>query len=148
MSQFTDFHNISAQFDALIHANSNKEMYVSVSKKHPIFMSISRIDLFRTGGIDVDLVSISQFGALFRCPHHALHDSKNKNLRCEIELLLGDKRFQYEAHIVSEDNINNFYGIKFEQPVEAIVHHLMEYQLHPHYNNDMPQLSTAWLQIT
>ena len=147
MSRFADFHNISAQFDALIHTNSNKGMRVPISKKYHIFMSISRINLFKTGGIDVNLASISKFGALFSCAHHALHDAKNKNLRLEIELLLDDKLFKYEASVVSEDNINNFYGIKFDQVVDAIDHYLIEYHLHPYYKNDISQMEAVWLQF-
>jgi hypothetical protein len=147
MSRFTDFHNISAQFDALINTNSNKETRVPISKKHHIFMIISRIDVFKTGGIDVELVSISKHGALFGCNHHALHNAKEKNLCIEIELLLNDKCFQYESHIVSQDNINNFHGIKFEQTVEAIEHYLIEYQLHPYYSEEIPKNSAVWLQL-
>ena len=105
MSKFADFHNISARLDTLIRNNTNKGMRVPISNKHLIFMSISRIGLFKTGGIEVDLVSISKFGALFICSHHALHKAKDKNLM--MELVLNDKRFQYQAHIVSQDDINN-----------------------------------------
>lgn len=145
MSKFSDFHNISARLDMLIRDNTNKEMRVPISNKHLIFMSISRIGLFKTGGIAVDLVSISKFGALFTCPHHALHKAKDKNLT--IELVLNDKRFQYQAHIVSQDNINNFYGIKFEQSVEAIEDYLIEFRLHPYHHENVSDIGAVWLEL-
>lgn len=145
MSKFADFHNISARLDTLIRNNTNKGMRVPISNKHLIFMSISRIGLFKTGGIEVDLVSISKFGALFICSHHALHKAKDKNLM--MELVLNDKRFQYQAHIVSQDDINNFYGIKFEQAVEAIEDYLIEFHLHPYYSDDIPQIGAVWLEL-
>lgn len=145
MSKFADFHNISARLDTLIQNNINKEMRVPISNKHLIFMSISRIGLFKTGGIEVDLVSISKFGALFTCAHHALHNAKNKDFT--MELVLNDKRFQYQAHIVSQDNINNFYGIKFEQSADVIEDYLIEFRLHPYHQENVSDIGAVWLEL-
>lgn len=144
MSKFADFHNISARFDTLIRDNALTKVNMPLSKKHHISMSITRVGLFRTGGIDVNLVSISKFGALFSSTHHALHKPHCQNM--VVELMLNGKYFEYEAHIVQQDNINNFYGIKFEQPFEAIEEYLIEFHLHPHSSDSM-QIGSVWLHL-
>jgi hypothetical protein len=145
MSKFADFHDISARFDTLIRDNALTKLNVPLSKKHHIAMSITRIGLFRTGGIEVNLVSISKFGALFSSKHHSLHKPHCQNM--VVELSLNGKCFEFEAHIVQQDNINNFYGIKFEQPFEAIEDYLLEFHLHPYYNDDMLQMGSVWLHL-
>lgn len=145
MSKFADFHDISARFDTLIRDNALTKVNVPLSKKHHISMSITRIGLFRTGGIEVNLVSISKFGALFSSTHHSLHKPHCQNM--VVELSLNGKCFEFEAHIVQQDNINNFYGIKFEQSFEAIEDYLLEFHLHPYYNDDMLQMGSVWLHL-
>lgn len=145
MSNFSDFHNISAQFDKLIRENVHTEMRIPLSKKHRVFMSIARIGLFRTGGIDVELVSISKFGALFNTTHHALLKSQGKDMT--VELSLNGKYFEYEAHVVQLDSINNLYGVKFSNLLEAIDDYLAEFHLHPHHNEDILKDGSVWLHL-
>ena len=144
MPRFADFHDISAKFDILIQDNVHTEMRVPVSKKHPIFMSIARIGLFKTGGINVELVSISKFGALFITSHHAL---KSQDKDMTIELSLNGRHFKYDAHVVQQDSINNFYGIKFEHSIEAIDNYLTEHRIHPRCVEEVSNTSSIWLDL-
>jgi hypothetical protein len=145
MPHFADFHNISAKFDTLIQDNLHSEMRVPVSEKHHISMSITRIGLFKTGGINVELVSISKFGALFNTSHHALLNSQNQDMT--IELSLNGKHFKYDAHVVQQDSINNFYGIKFEHSIEAIDDYLTEHCIRPRRAEEFSNISSVWLDL-
>lgn len=136
MAKFADFHNISARFDTLIRDNTLTKVNIPFPQKPHISMSITRIGLFRTGGIDVNLVSISKFGALFSSTNHILHKPHYKSMM--IELILNGKHFEYEAHLVQQDNINNFYGIKFEQSIEFNF---------PLYHDNILQTDLVWLNL-
>jgi hypothetical protein len=145
MPHFASFNNISAQFDSLINDNQCAEVRIPVSSKHHISASISRIGLFKTGGISVDLVSISKSGALFNTSHHSLLKSSGKDM--SIELMLNGRCFEYEAHIVRQDAINNLYGIKFTQPIKAVDAYLASLNTQPHYGLNMPLTSSVWLDL-
>jgi hypothetical protein len=145
MPHFASFNNISAQFDSLISDNQHADVRIPVSSKHPISASISRIGLFKTGGISIDLVSVSKSGALFNTSHHSLLKSLGKDM--SIELKLNGRYFEYEANIVRQDAINNLYGIKFTQSVEAVDSYLASLNVHSHYGLNMPLASSVWLDL-
>lgn len=145
MPHFASFNNISAQFDSLINDNRHADVRIPVSSKHHISASISRIGLFKTGGICVDLVSISKSGALFNTSHHSLLKSLGKDMT--IELKLNGRGFEYDAHIVRQDAINNLYGIKFTQSIEAVDAYLASLNIHPHYGLNMQLASSVWLDL-
>lgn len=145
MPHFADFQNISERFDALIRDEAYKEdMRIPVSNNHNIFMSITRIGLFKTGGIHVELVSISKFGALFSSNHHSLLKCVGKDMT--VELSLDGKYFQYEAHIVQQDSINDLYGIKFNQQIESVDNYLKENHINLH-SDDTLRMGSVWLQL-
>jgi hypothetical protein len=143
MPHFPDFNNMSARMDSLIDDQKRINMRIPVSRKHHISMSISRIGLFKTGGIVVKLVSLNKAGALFSTVHHSLVVSKD----ITIELSLNGRRFKYNAHIVQQDLINNLYGIKFEQSLEVITDYLEEFKIYPHYDETAPKTSSIWLDL-
>ena len=147
MPHFASFNNIYAQFDSLIHDNrQHSEIHIPVSSKHYISASISRIGLFKTGGINVELVSINKSGALFSTPHHSLIKSLEKDIT--IELQLSGQHFEYEAHVVRQDSINNLYGIKFTESIEAVDKYLVSLNVHPqHELNMFPDNSSVWLDL-
>ncbi len=146
MPKFSDFNDMSAKFDNLIkREDSRSDIRISISSKHHIFASITRIGLFKTGGIDVELVSISRSGALFSSAHHSFPKSLGKDL--VIELSLNGKDFAHKACVVRKDTINNLYGIKFEQSVEAIDDYLSEFNISPHYGMDTPCACSVWLDL-
>jgi hypothetical protein len=143
MSNFASFNDIAAQFDSLINDNQHADVRIPVSSKHHISLSISRIGLFKTGGIGVKLMSLNKAGALFSTPHHSLVVSKD----ITIELAINGRHFQYEAHIVQQDTINNLYGIKFEQSLEAIDEYLLEIDIHSRRDENFPKVSSVWLDL-
>ncbi len=146
MPHFASFNNISAQFDSLIHDNHHAEiLHIPVSSKHNISASINRIGLFKTGGIDIELVSINKSGALFSTPHHSLIKSLEKDIT--IELQLNGQHFEYEAHVVRQDTINNLYGIKFTESIEAIDTYLASLNVHPQHELNMSPDSSVWLDL-
>lgn len=155
MSYSTNFQNIAIQLDTLIQENTHKRIHISAPKQHCISMSISRIGLFRTGGIDVDLISLSKTGALFHNSHHALHKSQNQDMT--IVLSLRDKHFMYEAYVVQVNSTNNLYGIKFNQSVDALDEYLLT-QCHlcsyfhvkvcPYSHEKVTILEDVWLHLT
>ncbi len=143
MSSFT---NMSARFDTLIGNEQRLDIRIPISNKHHVFVSISRIGLFKTGGINVELVSLSKSGALFSSSHHLFFKSLGKTMT--IELSLNGKCFEYEAHVVRQDNINNLYGIKFNQSiVDAIENYLIELNIIPHYGLNTPKACSVWLTL-
>lgn len=143
MSSFT---NMSARFDTLIENEQRVDVRIPISNKHHVFASISRIGLFKTGGITVELVSLSKSGALFSTSHHSLVKSLSKTMT--IELSLNGKCFKYEAHVVRQDSINNLYGIKFNQSIiDAIENYLIELNIFPHYGLNTPKACSVWLNL-
>lgn len=142
----SDFTNMSARLDTLIGQEQRVDIRIPISNKHHIFASITRVGLFKTGGISVELVSINKSGALLCTSHHALRKSLGKTMT--IELSLGGKYFEHEAHIVRLDSINNLYGIKFHQSIiEAIENYLVEFNICPHYGVNTPKACSVWLNL-
>jgi hypothetical protein len=136
---------MSARLDSLINNEKRLRITIPLSHKHHIFMSISHIDLFRTGGISVALVSLSNSGALFSSAHHLFCNSLGKNIT--IELALNGKHFQFAAHIVQEDVINDLYGIKFEESLQIIDDYLFEFHIHPHHEYAQ-KINSIWLHFS
>ncbi|MDD5228209.1 MAG: PilZ domain-containing protein [Methylococcales bacterium] len=116
-----------------------------VSKQQHISVSIERIGLFKTGGIDVELVSISKSGALLNTAHHALLKSLGKDMT--IELSLNGKRFEHEAHIIRQDATNNLYGIKFKQSLEVIDDYLFRLNIPFNHALNIPRSNSVWLDL-
>jgi hypothetical protein len=145
MPHFESFSNISAKFDSLIKNENRVAVRIPVSEKRHISASITRIGLFKTGGIDVELVSISKSGALFRSTHHSftLVESLGKDMT--IELSLDGEFFEYEANIVRQDTINDLYGVKFNQHVEAMDDYLVEFSVSPDYGFDASH--SVWFDL-
>ncbi len=142
----SDFTNMSARFDTLMGNEQRVDVYIPISNKHHVFASISRIGLFKTGGITVELVSLSKSGALFATPHHLFLKSLGKTMT--IELSLNGKCFEYEAHVVRQDSINNLYGIKFNQSIiEAIENYLIDLNIFPQYGVNTPKACSVWLNL-
>lgn len=143
MPHFANFNNISAQFDSLINDDQHANVRIPVSSKHQISLSISRIGLFKTGGIAVKLVSLNKAGALFSTSHHSLVVSKD----ITIELSINGRYFQHQAHIVQQDTINNLYGIKFEQSLETLDEYFSEIDIHSRRDENFPKVSSVWLDL-
>jgi hypothetical protein len=72
---------------------------------------------------------------------------KSLNKDISIELQLNGRYFEYEAHIVRKDIINNLYGVKFTQAVDIIDDYLASLNIHPHYGLNMPLASSVWLDL-
>ncbi len=142
MSNFTD---MSARFDELLKEDARADVRIPISKKHHIFASITRLGLFKTGGIAIELMSLSRSGALFNSVHHSFPKSLGKNVL--IELSLNGKHLEHEACIVRQDTINNLYGIKFSQSLDAIDDYLSELNIPPHYGVHAPRASSVWLDL-
>lgn len=145
MSHFPDFNNMSARFDSLIQDEKRVQLKIPLSQRHHVFMSISRIDLFKTGGIDVELVSLSKSGALFSSVHHLFSKSFGKNIT--VNLALNGRHFEYDAHIVQEDAINDLYGIKFDESLHALDDYLREFHIHPHHEY-AHEIGSIWLHFS
>ena len=144
-TDFTDLTNVSAKFDELLREEARADVRISVSNKHHILASITRLGLFKTGGIAVELVSLSQSGALFNSAHHSFPKSLGKDV--QIEIFLNGKHFEHEARVVRQDTINNLYGIKFTQSLEAIDDYLSEFNIPPRYGINAPRTSSVWLDL-
>lgn len=145
MSRFKDFNNMSARLDSLIQDEKRLQLKIPLSHRHHVFMSISRIGLFRTGGIDVELVSLSKSGALFSSTHHLFSKALRKNIT--VNLILNGRQFKYEAHIVQEDAINDLYGIKFDEPLHVLDDYLHEFFIHPHIEYAQ-EIGSVWLHFS
>jgi hypothetical protein len=136
------------RLNALANNAKRSDIRISIPKEHPIFASfasIERIGLFNTGGIPVELVSISKHGALLNTAHHSFIKSFGKELT--VKLFLNGKCFSYQAVVVRQDAINNLYGIKFSQSVEAIDNYLTELNIYPCYGLSAPTVSSVWLDL-
>lgn len=133
MSHFASFNNISAQFDSLIKNEHRADVHIPVSSKRHISASITRIGLFKTGGINVELVSMSKSGALFSSTHHSFTLLESIGNDMTIELSLDGQCVEYEANMVRQDAINNLYGIKFNEHVEEMDDYLVEFSVSPDY---------------
>lgn len=146
MPNFSDFNDMSTKFDNLIKKeDSRADIRIPVSRKHHIFASITRVGLFKTGGIAIELVSLSRSGALFNSAHHSFPKSLGKNVI--VELSLNGKHSEHSASVVRQDTINNLYGIKFSQSLEAMDDYLSELNIPPHYGVDAPRASSVWLDL-
>jgi hypothetical protein len=121
-------------------------VHLPVSKQQHISISIERIGLFKTGGIDVKLVSINKSGALFSTPHHSLLKSLGKDMT--IELSVNGKFFEHEAHIIRQDANNNLYGIKFKQSLEVIEDYLVKLNISsPPQGLNAARSDSVWLNL-
>ncbi len=136
----------SFRFNALRGNRQRLGVRLPVSKQQHISVSIERIGLFKTGGINVKLISISKTGALFNTSHHSLFKSLGKDMT--IELSLNGKRFEHEAHIIRQDAPNNLYGIKFHQCLEVIDDYLGELNIPSPQGLNAARSDSVWLDLS
>lgn len=133
------------RFNALRDNRQRLGIRLSVSKQQHISISIERIGLFKTGGINVKLISISKTGALFNTSHHSLLKSLGKDMT--IELSVNGKCFEHEAHIIRQDAPNNLYGIKFHQFLEVIDDYLGELNIPSPQGLNVARSDSVWLDL-